>query len=123
MAGTPPNTAQSPNATKILERLRILWATSSFALLLMPPSRMPTSTPLSSGSFRSVIGVARKSASSTIFRMRSSISSRDIWQPAQPQIQSEEILGLVIRSSIQSDTGGASQDGFLPVAIKGDVHL
>src|SRR5512141_450885 len=83
---------------------------------------MPTSTPLSSGSFKSVMGVDRRSASSTIFKMRSSISSRDIWHPAQPQIQSEAIFGLFISSSIQGYTGFATMDGLLPVRFKRDVH-
>ncbi len=45
MAGTPPKTAQSPSATRILQRARICLATCSLYVLLIPPSKIPTVTP------------------------------------------------------------------------------
>src|SRR5512133_1713904 len=100
MAGTPPKTAQSPRATNILHRERIKSATSSFEVLLTPPSRMPTSTPDLSGCLRSVIGEDRRSTNSRTLTILSSISSNDIWHPAQPAIQSEDTLGFDILSPI-----------------------
>src|SRR3972149_5324890 len=119
MAGTPPKTAQSPNATRILQRLRIRCATSSLAVLLTPPSRMPTSTPPASGSLRSVIGVARISTNSASWTMRSSMSRKDMWHPAQPAIQSVETLGLVIVSPLcfrQRHHWHALEEFFFPLA-------
>ena len=52
--------------------------------------------PSLSGSFKSVIGVARRSTSSTSFTIRSSISRKDIWQPAHPASQSLATVGFAM---------------------------
>src|SRR5512137_1367695 len=103
--GTPPNTAQSPMAINTFERSRNIFATSSLAELLTPPSRIPTVTPSFAGCLRSVIGVDVRVTACTRVTMRSSMSSRDIWQPAQPHIQS---LATVIFSAIRSSPPSAS---------------
>jgi len=89
MAGMPPNTAQSPKATSVLQRLRIRRATSSVDELATAPSRMPTSTPRSSGCFKSVMGVEHSRTRCSSCTIRSSMSRNDMWQPAQPASQSE----------------------------------
>ena len=73
-------------------------ATSSVVELFTPPSRMPTATPSLEGCFRSVIGVEVSVTFSSRVTMRSSMSSSDMWQPAQPAIQS---LATVTLSVIQ----------------------
>src|ERR1035441_5526103 len=92
--GTPPNTAQSPSATSTLQRARICLATCSPVELLTQPSRMPTSTPLAGGCFKSVIGVACSETCSSSVTSRSSMSSSDMWQPAHPASQSLATVAL-----------------------------
>src|SRR5690606_6471808 len=113
IAGTPPNTAQSPKATRILQRSRILMATSSLYEFAIPPSRMPTSTPSLSGSFKSVIGVARRSTNLVSSMILSSMSKKDIWQPAQPASQSEATFGFAmffLSYSFMSTAGSSQND-------------
>ena len=68
---------------------------STFSSLQQPPSINPIAQwPVKV--LRSSMGDLSKSTSSTSFRMRSSMSSRDIWQPKQPAMDVVAIFGLAM---------------------------
>jgi hypothetical protein len=93
----PPVVAQSPTETSTSHISRKRRSTCTFSALAQPPSIRPTAQRWVK-SLWSLIGDLSNSTISASARMRSSMSSSDMWQPKQPHSEVVATRGLLIAS-------------------------
>src|SRR5512133_709275 len=94
----PPVIAHSPTDTSTRQWSRKWWSRCTFSTLHTPPSMSPMST-MPRISLMSLMGLRSKSASSRSSSRRSSVSSKDMWQPKQPASEQVAILRLLAMES------------------------
>src|SRR5512137_1431285 len=120
-AGKPPMMAHSPTETRTLQALRNDRRTSTFSLLQQPPSMRPTSTGLVKV-LMSSIGDLLNSTRSTSWRMRSSMSRIDMWQPKQPARDAVAMTGLLMASLLAPRLLDVAADGLVVVLALAHRH-